>query len=167
MNIQLSTSERNLELKVASVEVGNTGISCEDPIVLENGKEIEYGENFQGYSFSADDAAESLLRAFINNDTSVVFDESSIPDNVREFKKNLMASTITAGDLQVPSHYLSYRGVLDLEAVDAMGCKYYSDGDEFVLTRPDGSIATDMEVFYANALTECVEAGTYLFLRNS
>ena len=133
-------------------------------IVMDNGKEPDFGENFHGHRWSADEVAAQLVRGYINGDKTWIYSE--VEPGVASFRNNFNhghADIELKDGSVVPARYLDSYDVLELEMVDNDHCSYYSNGDVFILLRSDRSIATDMEVFYGNSMLENIENGTYLY----
>ena len=149
-------------------------IRVTDAEVYKDGKpEEDLGESFDGHHFDAEEATQSVIRAYINNDRSMRsrqvlayisnFLEEFFEKNIhlREEYKSLDGKTHSRW---IPMKYFGSSGILPLQIVDADGCAYYSDGDEFVVTRKDGSLATDYEFLYENSMTEALEEGNCKYM---
>ncbi|MBQ6416312.1 MAG: hypothetical protein IJJ65_08705 [Butyrivibrio sp.] len=134
--------------------------------------EMDFGENFVGHHFDADEAAQAVIKAYINNDKSHEY------SHVIPYIQNFVDEFIGSGGLQakytsedgsehsrwIPTKYFGEHDFLPLQLVDADGCSYYSDGEEFVVTRADGSLATDYEFLYENSLLEALEKGNCKYM---
>ncbi len=142
-------------------------ITIEEPEIYKGNELItDFGENFQGHHFDAEEAALSIVKAYINNDKSHEY------SHVIPYIQNFVDGFVESGNLQtkytsedgsehsrwIPLKYFG-ENILPLQLVDADGCVYYSDGDEFIITRADGSLATDYEFLYENSLIEALERG--------
>ena len=64
----------------------------------------------------------------------------------------------------IPKKYLGKYGILDLQMVNKDKMSYYSDGNECVMIRKDGSVATDYEFLYENSFAEDIENGNHIYL---
>lgn len=139
-------------------------ITLNDIEVYDNGQLLDdFGENFSGHRFTAEDAAKSLILAYVNNDKSVCIQQVCV--KLVNFKHKLAKDCKNpCGERDVPSKYLTTNGVLELQLIAKDGCAFYTDGDEFIMTRPDGSLATDMEIFYDSAFYEAYESGEYMYV---
>ncbi|MBP3783828.1 MAG: hypothetical protein J6I68_11335, partial [Butyrivibrio sp.] len=146
-------------------------ITIEEPEIYKGNELItDFGENFQGHHFDAEEAALSIIKAYINNDKSLEYSHviPYIQNFVDEFVENgNLQTTYTSEDGSEHSRWipLKYFGesILPLQLVDTDGCAYYSDGNEFIIARADGSLATDYEFFYENAMLEALEQGNYKY----
>ncbi len=110
------------------------------PEVFKNGVLIQdFGRNFIGRCYDAHKAGLSIIRAYLNNDTT--FSYENVADELKKAR--------------VTDHSVYFaESILPLQAVTKEGFRFYSDGDEFILVRKDGSLATDIKEFYENALFE-------------
>ncbi len=159
----------NLEL--SADPQGDDSVKLDSAVVIKDGKTLTYfNENFQGHKFTAEEAAESVIRAYINNDISV--DVKTVNASLAAFRDNFICGNgieLKEGNIQrkIPRKYLTKYYVLDLELIDAKGRAYYSDGDNYVMTYADGSIATDIEALYSNAFFEAMEEGNNLYATES
>ena len=144
-------------------------IRITDVEVYKDGKPIEnLGESFNGHHFDAKEAAQSVIRAFINGDKSLEYKQiityiSNYSDEFFE-KNNKLREEYKSQDGKthsrwIPMKYFGNSGILPLQLVDADGHAYYSNSDEFIVTRADGSLATDYEFLYENSLLEALEKG--------
>lgn len=120
----------------------------------------DFGKRIAG-TWSIDDAATSLILAYINEDATVTFEE--VAECIKEFKEMFFEPLTIKDDIKVPCKYLGSFGVLNLEMVDNDKFRYYTDGDEFVLLNENGSFKTDNITWYYNELLENLEKGTYLW----
>lgn len=143
-------------------------IRIEKPLIYKGEELITgFGENFQGHHFNAEEAAQSVIKAFINHDRTLKFRQvlryiAVFSGQFFEKDLNLKGRYATKDGKEhsrwIPLKYFG-ENILPLQLVDADGCAYYSDGDEFIITRVDGSLATDYEFLYENSLFEALEKG--------
>ena len=152
---------------------GDDTVKIKNLHITLDGKECDdFGENFVGYRFSSDEAAQSIIRAFINGDMEYAHDFSGIKPHKElmkgwhdVFEPTDFHLSFDDGRVRtISKKYLGSYGVLKLQMVNKEYISYYSNGDECVVIRKDGSIATDMECFYENSFMEDVENGNYLYL---
>ena len=145
---------------------GDDSVKLDNIEIYKNGELItDFGVSFVGlHEYTKEEAATSLILAYINKDNS--FDSWAceiLGEFAFEFARHSML--ITPSDIRwVPKKYLTIEHVLNLQLVTKDGFAFYDNGDEYVMTRPDGSVATDMEVFYGNAFAEAIEDNNYLFV---
>lgn len=148
-------------------------ITIEEPEVYKDNELIaDFGTDFSGqHHFDAEEAALSIIKAYINNDKTYEY------SNVLLYIQNFVDDFVENSNIQakytsengsehfrwIPAKYFGEYDFLPLELVDAAGCAYYTDGAEFIITRADGSLATDYEFFYENALLDALEQGDYKY----
>lgn len=140
-------------------------VKADKIIIYEDGKMItDFGENFSGMAFDAEDAMASLVLGYVNNDTTI--DVKKVAPALAAFRDKFVCDnkvSLEEGRAKrvIPKKYLTTSGKLDLELVTNDGAAFYTDGDNFIVTYPDGSMATDMEPFYYNAFSEAIEEGNF------
>ena len=145
-------------------------VILENPVVTVDGKkEDEFSQNFQGHTFDACEVAQQLIRSFINGDTTIEF-MGRPAEEVMDAKKALhdpSGHTITLDNGKtrcISKNYLGQYAVLELQMINTEGCTYYTDGNECILLREDGSIATDYEFLYENSFAEDIENKNQIYL---
>ena len=131
--------------------------------ISRNGKEIsEFGERWNGHIIDGQEFAAGLVCAFFNGDNSVWFEY--IDENIVKFKEKEQLYKQVQNTL-IPFYVLNLNGTkLELQAVSKDYMRFYIKDDECALTRADGSLATDMEVFFYNTLEEEVQEGSLIFI---
>ena len=143
-------------------------ISIENAEAYEDGSLMtDFYKCFIGHVLDANETAAQAIRAFINTDASVVYEDviPYITNFALSFHENTNimvcfdASDGRKAKRLIQKKYLGERGVLELQLVDADGRAYYSNSDEFIVIRADGSLATDYEFLYDNSLLEALEKG--------
>ena len=143
-------------------------IRIKDPEIYK-GKELltNFGENFHGHHFDAKEAAQSVIRAFISHDKTLKFRQVlkyiTVFSN-QFFEKDIsLRGRYTTEDGKEHSRWIPFKyfgeNILPLQLVDSDDCAYYSDGDEFIVIRADGSLASDYEFLYENSMLEALEKG--------
>lgn len=143
-------------------------ITLGDIKILDNGRKVtDFGESFSGYKFDAEDAAKSIILGYINNDTTI--DAKVITPDLAGFRDwfvldNRLELDEGKGERIIPKRYITERGYLNIELVTNAGGAFYTDGEAFIAVYPDGSLATDMEAFYFNAICEAVETKDYCYI---
>ncbi len=120
----------------------------------------DFGKKITG-TWSKEEAATSLILAYVNSDPAVTFEEVAVC--IKEFKDMFSELLVIKDDIKIPCKYLGNFGVLNLEMVDNDKFRYYTNGDEFVLLNGNGSFETDNITWYYNELLENLEKGTYLW----
>ena len=122
----------------------------------------DFGESFAGMPYDEEDVASSISEAFLNGNEDVSF--LHVCPELRALQNALNEEySIKVGGETIRRVYIGGDGALTLMLVDADGSRYYENGESFKILRPDGSIATDMEVFYSNALVDSLERGDYRY----
>lgn len=132
---------------------------------------VELGENFLGHRYSAEEAAISVIRAYINGNKTfrtkyVIPYISNYADDFFEesgMREQYISDRGTLLLRQIPLRYFGERALLPLQMVDKDGMQYYSNDDEFILVRPDGSLASDYEFLYENSMIESLENKDYKY----
>ena len=129
--------------------------------------ETQFGETFSGNVIDSYDLLFAIIAAYFNDDTTIEY--VYICDEIKALKDNNQTFTYKVGDRQIPDYVLSPSGnlhIINAITVDAkeQGNVFYTmldklaDGrvfrsaDSVVMTRLDGSVATDVEFFMTNAL---------------
>ena len=148
----------------------NEIIRIADPVIMRDRiimTDKELGTDFHGHRFNSEEAASSMIRAYINDDNS--FEYSSVIPYVSEFKESfiklsrIMNLYTSKNGMEcsriVPLKYLCEDCVLELQMIDGEGFSYYSNDDRYILIRPDGSLATDYEFFYVDSMLEALDKG--------
>ncbi len=165
-NVKYSVHGKSISICICPDQPGP--ITIEEPEVYKENELItDFGTNFQGrHRFTAEEAALSIVKAYINNDKSYEYSHviPYLQNFVDGFVENSNLQTkYTSEDGSEHSRWipLKYFGenILPLQLVDADGCAYYSDGVEFIIVRADGSLATDYEFLYENSMIEALEKG--------
>lgn len=131
--------------------------------ISRNGKEeSEFGERWNGHIVDGQEFAAGLVCAFFNGDNSVWFEY--IDENIVKFKeKEQLYKQVQ--NTSIPFYVLNLNGTkLELQAVSKDYMRFYIKDDECALTRSDGSLATDMEEFFYNALEEEAQEGSLIFI---
>ena len=158
---------RNLKIKLPE-GCWDEAVSLDDIKVYENGELItDFGENFVGQRFGELDAAASLILGYVNNDTTI--EDMQIAASLAGFRDRFVCDNRLeldegATERVIPKKYITPEKLLNIELVTKSGEAFYSDGDTCVMVRADGSLATDMEVFYTNAFYEAIEKEDYQYL---
>ena len=162
--IKATIGDKEYQVFADNVTISENGVQTDNAEILVDGKsEDDFGENFVGEAFSASDVAEELVRSYINSNREVNVIYAC--EDILEFAKDFCEPS----EFQSPEgrliskKYLDSIGVLELVMLDKGYNSYYTDGESYILLREDGSVATDMEVFFMNAYLESEENGTYIW----
>ncbi len=156
---------------VLDFDVDGLTVFTEDAEVFINGKKCEdFGVSFHMHGFSADEAAQSVILAYINDNLEFSF--SDVDSRIETYKKKHFEDSgySSVDGRKISRHYISQNEVLDLILINKDGFSYYEclDGSEDVaLVRPNGTLATYMPEFYGNALVDDVAAKDYQYVKSN
>lgn len=147
--------------KITFLSDGNE-LELEGTAVFVNGKaKTDFGESFQGYRFDAEDVAESLIRSYVNDNRTIVFE--NVHEILRNFREVFFQDTgMEFNERKIPGKFLAEQE-LELNVVNTEGYQYYSNGDDFALVDPNGRLITDVEVFFMGSLMDDYDKGRFLY----
>lgn len=157
-------------IKINLKNNGENTVNVDDlEVYVNDERTYDFGENFVGTKFDEEDVADCLIRSYINHTTFDGYVLRACDEIFSAMKKVYKNAhhTLEGGTIVrtwFPLKYLGKDSLLVLQMIDSEGASYYSDGDNFILLRKDGSIATDMEIFYENAFYEAVEQGNLKYV---
>ena len=153
---------------------GEDTVQIDNPVVTINDvPSTRFGFNFLGHHFTVEEAAQWLIRAFINDNREFKAPSpSKIDGDIIRAWFNIFEPVGIDTKLDnryrpirtISKKYLDSYSVLDLQMVSEKNFSYYSDGDSCVLIRNDGSLATESEFRYENEFIKDVENKSYLYL---
>jgi len=113
----------------------------------------ELGETWAGAKVSPLMMYQQAAAAYINDEEGIVF--HNVCDEVKDWKERFQSYTHKIGDRNIPNVAVTSDGELTfLGAVSKDGSAYYGGYNVSVALRPDGSIMTDMEPFFLEALID-------------
>ena len=105
-----------------------------------------------------------MIRNYINGGVNDVTAICVYNKHIDEIKLKYKQNQIIADDFVRNRYYLGECYSIPLQMISKDGVAYYSDGDTYVALRLDMSVATDIDEFYLNALTEDFENNNYCYL---
>lgn len=139
-------NEYRIEADAYRVNLEDNG---EDTVVFdnlrlyENGAEgFGLGENFWGHHFDKEEAAASLIRAYINDNSSVR--AIKVDKNLAKMMEKFFTFSGAHNSYQldnggmminrpISKRYLDEKCILPLQLIDSEGNSYYSNGDAYAL----------------------------------
>ena len=136
-----------------------------------NRKEMDtFGETWSGIPLRASDLFNSLLAAYINDDVTVEF--LYVDKKIESFRKSIQSYTYSVYNRQIPNIVITPErkkcrlAVAVKNPTEEEGYAYYfgEESEECILTRLDGTVATDMDCFLIGALVDDVEKNEIVYI---
>ncbi len=158
-----------LKVRDDSYELFGNIVSLNEPFELDVEKATKNGETCDSFgelwshTLSADDAGESALAAYLNDDTTITF--LYVCDELKEFKGRFQTYTHEVGGRKLPDRVITpYGKVAELyygikTAVGEVFFCYFGKDEVTVMTRENGSIATKNNAFVMGAIQGVLEEG--------
>lgn len=145
--------------------------------VTVNGEDVNnFGTTWSGVEITQDMCFSILAAAFVNDDTTV--DVQYACDALKSFKDSVQSYTYTVAcsqgkERRIPNVVVTPNGeITNLCAVTrdffyrSLSC-FYVGGETCLVTREDGTVATDIEEIMTSAMIDCAEKDEIIFLHDS
>ena len=151
-------------------------------VYIDDVKQETFGKNFAGHQYSAEEVLEGLVVDYLNNNISIEWIE--VPECIRKFKDKFFEPTgLVIAGRDVPQKIIKHGfggNILTLHHAsdgfseaykaenpgypkDYNGSTAYADGDYFALLDAEGSVISDIEVFYESGISEMWEKDNIVF----
>ena len=172
-NLEMQVIEPKRDFDVPYLEIEEENVT----VYIDNIKQETFGESFSGYKYNANEALESTVIEFLNNNTSVEWIE--VPECIRKFKEDFFESSgLVVAGREVPQKIIEhgYGGgkILTLHlASDGFSAEYkvqnpdskdydgttaYTDWDgTCALLDAKGNVITDIEEFYESGIASMLK----------
>ena len=149
-----------------------------DVKATKNGKpENIFGETFVGHKIDAYDLLSAGIAAYFNDNQNVEF--TYVCDTIKNLKKNSQTFTYSVGERKFPDFVISPNGQLHkltaiTQSSDGLGNAYYHElykgeltDESVIMTRYDGSVASDIEPIATCALIQsALEGDKFIYVES-
>lgn len=150
----------------ANGSIGNGDIFDPETVEIKKDDVVteSFGQTWSGIDIDTRQAFSDLVCAYVNDNKNFKF--SHVCDKIVQYKDEFQSFTHTVDDRKFPDMVVNSFGdrsqlhiiLQDKESGHASG--YYFDDSGVIMTRQDGSVATDIEAFAVNSLIEAIENDT-------
>ena len=123
----------------------------------------DFGSYWSGARITADDCAEMLIRAFINNAEDIEF--AYIHPVFEDYKRNTITHKLVGPEM--PDQFVAKYGYIAHLAAYTDGCLYFLDNEGhevFLVTDRKYNVLTSYENFFVNAIVDDYKNGELKFV---